>query len=50
VQTDRINPNHKLDITIRHNDAEMLVDRNVLKKEAMKILKYKELWVLYIRI
>jgi hypothetical protein len=33
----------KPDITIRHNDVEILVDRNVVKKEVMKIIKYKEL-------
>jgi hypothetical protein len=43
VQTDRIIPSHKLDITIRHNDYVILVDRNVVKKEAINILKYKEL-------
>ena len=43
MQADRIIPNHKLDNAIRHNNAEILVDRNVVKKEATKILKYKEL-------
>ena len=51
VQTDRTIPNNKPDITIRDNEKRtcMLVDvaisgdRNVIKKEADKILKYKDL-------
>jgi len=51
VQTDRTNPNNKPVIIIRGNDKGtcMLIDvaisgdRNVIKKEAKKILKYKDL-------
>jgi hypothetical protein len=51
VQTDRTIPNNKLDIIIRDNGEQtcMLIDvaipgdRNVIKKEAKKILKYKDL-------
>ena len=51
VQTDRTIPNNKPDITIRDNEAGtcMLIDvaisgdRNMIKKEAEKILKYKDL-------
>jgi hypothetical protein len=51
VQTDRTIPNNKPDIIIRDNeketcmliDAAILGDRNVIKKEAEKILKYKDL-------
>ena len=51
VQTDRTIPNNKPDIIIRDNEKGtcMLIvvtisgDRNVIKKEAEKILKYKEL-------
>jgi len=51
VQTDRTIPNNKPDIIIRDNEkgACMLIDvaisgdRNVIKKEAEKILKYKDL-------
>jgi hypothetical protein len=51
VQTDRTIPNNKPDIIIRDKEKGtcMLVDvaisgdRNVIKKEAEKILKYKEL-------
>ena len=51
VQTDRTIPNNKPDIIIRDNEMGtcMLVDvaisgdRNVIKKEAEKILKYKDL-------
>jgi hypothetical protein len=51
VQTDRTIPNNKPDIIIRNNEkgACMLIDvaipgdRNVIKKEAEKILKYKNL-------
>ena len=51
VQTDRIIPNNKPDIIIRDNEKRtcMLIDvaisgeRNVIKKEAEKILKYKSL-------
>jgi hypothetical protein len=50
VQTDRIIPNNKLDIIIRDNEKRMCMsidvaisgDRNVIKKEVEKILKYKE--------
>jgi hypothetical protein len=51
VQTDRTVPNSKPGIIIRHNEKGtcMLIDvpipgdRNVIKKEAEKILKYKDL-------
>jgi hypothetical protein len=51
VQTDRTVPNNKPDTTIRDNEKGtcMLIDvaipgdRNVIKKEAEKILKYKDL-------
>jgi hypothetical protein len=51
VQTDRTIPNNKPDIIIRDNEKGtcMLIDvaspgdRNVIKKEAAKILKYKDL-------
>jgi hypothetical protein len=51
VQTDRTNPNSKPDIVIRYNKQETRTlidvaipgDRNVIKKEAKKILKYKDL-------
>jgi hypothetical protein len=51
VQTDRTIPNNKPDIIIRDNekgtcmliDVAISGDRNVIKKEAEKILKYKEL-------
>jgi len=51
IQTDRSIPNNKPDIIIRDNEkgACMLIDvaisedRNVIKKEAEKILKYKDL-------
>jgi len=50
VRTDRTVPNNKPDITIRDNkqgtcmsiDVAIPVDRNVIKKEGEKILKYKE--------
>jgi hypothetical protein len=53
VQTDRTNPNNKLDITIHGNEKETCIlmdveisgDRNVIKKEAEKILKYKDLTI-----
>ena len=53
VQTDRTVPNNKPDIIIRDNKKEtcMLIDvaisrdRNVIKKEAEKILKYKDLTI-----
>jgi len=53
VQTDRTIPNSKPDIIIRDNekstcmliDAAISGDRNVLKKEAEKILKYKDLTI-----
>ena len=53
VQTDRTIPNNKPDIIIRDNengtcmliDVAILVDRNVIKKEAEKILKYKDLTI-----
>ena len=49
IQTDKTIPNNKPDIIIRDNDKGtcMLIDvaisgdRNVIKKEAEKILKYK---------
>jgi hypothetical protein len=51
MQTDRTIPNNKPDIIIRDNgkgtciliDVAIPVDRNVIKKEAEKILKYKDL-------
>jgi hypothetical protein len=51
VQTDRTIPNNKPDIIIHDNEKGtcMLIevaisgDRNVIKKEAEKILKYKDL-------
>ena len=53
VQTDRTIPNNKTDSTIRDNEAGtcMLIDvaisgdRNVIKKEAENILKYKDLTI-----
>ena len=53
VQTDRTIPNNKPDIIIRDNEKGtcMLIDvaisgeRNVIKKEAEKILKYKDLTI-----
>jgi hypothetical protein len=50
VQTDRIIPNNNLDIIIRENEegTRMLIDiaisgeRIVTKKDAKKILKYKD--------
>jgi hypothetical protein len=53
VQTDRTIPNNKADIIIRDNEKStyMLIDiaisgdRNVIKKEAEKILKYKDLTI-----
>jgi hypothetical protein len=53
VQTDRTIPNNKPDIIIRDNENRtcMLIDvansedRNVIKKEAEKILKYKDLTI-----
>jgi len=53
VQTDRTIPNNKPDIIIRDNkkgtcmliDVAISGDRNVIKKEADKILKYKDLTI-----
>ena len=53
VQTDRIFPNNKPDIIICDNkqgtcmsiDVAIPADRNVIKKEAKKISKYKELTI-----
>ena len=53
VQTNRTIPNNKPDIIIRDNEKEtfMLIDvaisgdRNVIKKEAENILKYKDLTI-----
>jgi len=53
VQTDRTIPNNKPDIVIRDNekrtciliDVAIPVDRNVIKKVAKKILKYKDLTI-----
>ena len=50
VQTDRTIPNNKPDTIIRDNekgtcmliDVAILGDRNVIKKETEKILKYKD--------
>jgi hypothetical protein len=49
VQTDRTIPNNKPNIIIRDNEECMLIDvaitrdRNVIKEEAQKILKYEDL-------
>ena len=51
IQTDRTIPNNKPDVIIRDNEKETCKlidvaisgDRNVIKKEAEKILKYKDL-------
>jgi len=53
VQTDRTIPNNKPDVIIRDNEKRtyMLIDvaisgdRNVIKKEAENILKYKDLTI-----
>ena len=53
IQTDRTIPNKKPDIIIRDNekgtcmliDVAISGDRNVIKKEAEKILKYKDLTI-----
>ena len=53
IQTDRTIPNNKSDIIIRDNgkgtcmliDVAISGDRNVIKKEAEKILKYKDLTI-----
>jgi len=53
VQTDRTIPNNKPDFIIRDNekgtctliDVAISGDRNVIKKEAEKILKYKDLTI-----
>jgi hypothetical protein len=53
VQTDRTIPNNKPDIIIRDNekvtcmliDVAISGDRNVIKKEAEKILTYKDLTI-----
>jgi hypothetical protein len=53
VQSDRAIPNNKPDIVIRDNEKRtcMLIDvafsgdRNMIKKEAEKILKYKDLTI-----
>ena len=53
IQTDRTIPNNKPDIIIRDNengtcmliDVAISGDRNVIKKEAEKILKYKDVTV-----
>jgi len=51
VQTDRTIPNNKPDIIIRDNEKRICLDvaisggRNVIKKEAEKILKYKDLTI-----
>ena len=53
VQTDTAIPNNKPDIIIRDNEKGICVlidvtipgDRNVIKKEAEKILKYKDLTI-----
>ena len=51
MQTNRTLPNNKLDIIVQDSEKETCVlvdvaisgDRNVIKKEAEKILKYKDL-------
>ena len=53
MQTDRTIPNNKPDIIIRDNekatctliDVAIWEDRNVIKKEAEKILKYKDITI-----
>ena len=53
VRTDRTIPNNKPDVTICDNkkgtymliDVAIPEDRNVIKREAEKILKYKELTI-----
>jgi glycosylphosphatidylinositol transamidase (GPIT) subunit GPI8 len=53
VQTDRTIPNNKPDVIIRDNEKGTCIliyvalsgDRNVIKKEAEKILKYKDLTI-----
>jgi len=53
LQTDRTIPNNKPDIIIRDNekgicmliDVEISGERNVIKKEVEKILKYKDLTI-----
>ena len=53
LQTDRTIPSNKSDILIRDNekgtcmliDVAISGDRNVIKKEAKKILKYKDLTI-----
>jgi len=53
VQTDRTIPNNKPDVIIRDNekgtcvltDVAMSGDRNLIKKEVEKILKYKDLTI-----
>ena len=53
VQTNRTIPNNKSDIIIRYNkkgtcmliDVAISGDRNVIKKEAEKILRYKDLTI-----
>ena len=53
IQTDRIILNNKPDIIIRDNekgtcmliDVAISGDRNVIKKEAVKILRYKDLTI-----
>jgi hypothetical protein len=53
LQTDRTNPNNKPDIIIRDNEkgaympinVAILVDRNVIKKETEKFLRYKDLTI-----
>jgi hypothetical protein len=53
VRSDRTRPNNKPDIIIRDNEQGKCIlidvaipgDRNVIKKEAEKILKYKKLAV-----
>ena len=52
-QTDRTIPNNKPEIIIRDNEKRTCIlidvaipgDRNVIKKEAKKILKYKDLTI-----
>jgi hypothetical protein len=46
VQTDRTIPSNKPDIIIRdHENVAISGARNVIKKEAEKILKYKDLTI-----
>jgi hypothetical protein len=53
VQTDKSTPNNKPDIIIRDNEKRTCIlidvtisgDRNVIKKEAVKIVQYQDLTI-----